>query len=129
MDNRQERTERPMGTELPFHSLGFHLVVYVDLLGQTNELDKFRQLPTPGADHKAAREAVIATGVRVHSIRRELNNLGPAGRLALLGTARPRQSVAVQPVRRALEMTRAEDRWQTMNASLNGIKRVCSRAS
>jgi hypothetical protein len=27
--------------------------------------------------------------------------------------------------RRALEMTRDEDRWQTANAALNGIRRVC----
>jgi hypothetical protein len=27
--------------------------------------------------------------------------------------------------RRALEMTRDEDRWQTANAALNGIRRIC----
>jgi hypothetical protein len=34
-----------------------------------------------------------------------------------------------EQVRRALEMQRDEDRWQTTNAAVNAIRRVCSVTS
>jgi hypothetical protein len=39
--------------------------------------------------------------------------------------SRARESWPFDQFRRALEMTRDEDRWQTANAALNGIRRVC----
>jgi hypothetical protein len=64
-----------MPTKLPLSNLGFHLVIYVDLLGQTNELEKFRRLPTNEAEKKAVAEAINRTAGRVHLVRSILKDL------------------------------------------------------
>ena len=64
-----------MSTKLPFHNVGFHLVIYVDLLGQTNELDKFRRMPTTEEERQAVVEAIKRTGGHVYLIRSMLKDL------------------------------------------------------
>ena len=49
--------ERPSAEDRPLH-FGYYLVVYIDLLGQSRELEKIRQLPNSEAEWEAAWAAI-----------------------------------------------------------------------
>src|SRR5262245_7026407 len=53
----------------PVGNLAYYLVAYIDLLGQSSELDKIRRLPTNESEAKSTIEAIKKSAARVYQIR------------------------------------------------------------
>lgn len=63
-----------MSTNRLLQNPGFHLVVFVDLLGQTNELERFVRARTP-EEQRAAMEATVRTARQIDLVRTSLTGL------------------------------------------------------
>src|SRR4051812_13142988 len=55
--------------------LGYHLVAYIDLLGQSQELEKIRRLPTTSEENDATRVAIQQSAMKVLEIRSHFTSL------------------------------------------------------
>jgi hypothetical protein len=64
-----------MARKLSITNPGFHLVIFIDLLGQTNELDKFRRIPTNDEQRQEAIDAIRRTAGHVDLVRTILKDM------------------------------------------------------
>src|SRR5262249_1938504 len=66
--------KKKMSTNRLLQNPGFHLVVFVDLLGQTNELEKFIR-PRTLEEQRAGMEATVRTARQIDLVRTSLTGL------------------------------------------------------
>jgi hypothetical protein len=59
----------------PDVTLSYHLLVYIDLLGQSAQLDRIRHLPASDVEKEAARDAIAHSAFSVFEIRKYFNGM------------------------------------------------------